>query len=207
MKRIPESALPSRESKFSLFALARERLLAAGYEPIGMDHFARPDDELAVAKRRGCLARNFQGYCVVPADDVLGLGISAIGQIAGAYFQNTKKLIKYTQAVKNRCLPVERGLVMSRDDDLRRHIIGQLMCNFRIDVASVERKFGVEFADYFAHDLVLLRAHERSGMVTIDRERIEATARGEPFVRNLAMCFDRYLRESGASQAPFSRTV
>jgi oxygen-independent coproporphyrinogen-3 oxidase len=205
MKRIAVRDLPDRPTKLMLFALARDRLLGAGYEPIGMDHFAKPDDELSVAKRRGRLGRNFQGYCVAPATDVLGLGMSAIGDVAGAYVQNTKKLATYTRLVEQGRLPVERGLERSRDDELRRHAIHQLMCNFRIDVSAFEREHAIDFAAYFHEDLELLRGYERDGMVTVRPHRIDVTATGELFVRNLAMCFDRYLRTHHAAAA-FSRT-
>jgi oxygen-independent coproporphyrinogen-3 oxidase len=209
MKRLSEDALPDRSTKLALFAVARERFLAAGYESIGMDHFAKPDDELAVAKREGRLKRNFQGYCVVPAEDVLGLGISAIGDVAGAYVQNAKKLSTYREAVTAGRLPVERGVALDGDDVIRRHVIHSLMCNFAIDVPDVERRFGIEFTDYFHESLARLAEHESAGMVSIDpRRRIEATPVGEMFVRNLAMCFDEYQRKrDSAAAVPFSRTV
>jgi len=208
MKRLAPDALPDRRTKLATFAVARERFLAAGYEAIGMDHFAKPDDELARAKRGGRLKRNFQGYCVVPADDVLGLGISAIGDIAGAYVQNAKKLSSYSEALDDGRLPIERGVALSADDLLRRHVIHSLMCNFAIDVRAVERRFDIDFASYFAEDLALLGEHERTGMVTLDADGIHATELGQIFVRNLAMCFDSYLRRGERdAKKPFSRTV
>jgi len=189
--------------------MARERLLDAGYEAIGMDHFARPEDELARARREGRLRRNFQGYTVLPGTDVLGLGISAIGDVSGALVQNEKKLGRYRRAVEAGVLPVERGLVRSRDDKLRETVIHELMCNFHVDVGAVERRFDLRFADYFARDLEELRVHEGEGLVRIGPERIEVTEVGQLFVRNLAMCFDRYWREKHAAEGRpvFSRTV
>jgi oxygen-independent coproporphyrinogen-3 oxidase len=208
MKKLPDDTLPDRENKLALFALARERFIEAGYEPIGMDHFAKPHDELAVAKRQGRLKRNFQGYCVVPAEDVVGLGISAIGDIAGAYVQNAKKLSTYREAISAGRLAVEHGCVLSEDDKLRRRVIHELMCNFRIDIRAIERRFSIDFANYFTEDLALLRAHVEDGMVTITPDRIDATPMGELFVRNLAMCFDAYLRAARPSEGrTFSRTV
>jgi oxygen-independent coproporphyrinogen-3 oxidase len=208
-KRIDEADLPDAETKTTLFAIARERFLAAGYEPIGMDHFARPDDELAKARREGRLRRNFQGYAVVPGDDVIGLGISAIGDVRGAYVQNEKKLSTYGEAIGAGRLPVVRGVARSADDELRREVIHELMCNFRVDVASVERRHGIVFGERFAEDLRLLADCERDGLVKIYGSWIEATPVGELFVRNLAMCFDRYQRERHAEAARpvFSRTV
>jgi oxygen-independent coproporphyrinogen-3 oxidase len=208
-KKIEEDQLPSAAVKVELFAIARERFLAAGYEPIGMDHFARPDDDLAIARRQGCLRRNFQGYAVIPGDDVVGLGISAIGDVRGSYVQNEKKLSTYGEAISAGRLPVVRGVRRSADDELRRTVIHELMCNFRVDAAAVETKYGIDFARYFADDLALLGPHEREGMVHISDAGIEATPVGELFVRNLAMCFDRYQREKHAvdSRPMFSRTV
>ncbi len=209
MKRLPEDALPTRDTKFALFAAARERFLAAGYEPIGMDHFAQPDDELALARREGRLMRNFQGYSVVPVEDVVGLGISAIGDVAGAYIQNQKKLSRYSEAIEQGAFAVERGLVLSDDDLLRRAVIRELMCNFTIDCREIERRFEIRFEDYFDRALAALVEHEREGMVTVTPDRITATPLGQVFVRNLAMCFDRYLEDSPdrRDRPLFSRTV
>lgn len=208
-KKIEESQLPDAQTKVALFAIARERFLRAGYEPLGMDHFARPDDELAKAKRDGRLRRNFQGYSVLPGDDVIGLGISAIGDVRGAYVQNEKKLSTYEERINAGSLPVARGIMRSADDEVRRVVIHELMCNFRVDPAMVERRFGIDFATYFAADLERLAPHEREGFVRIRPEAIEATPIGELFIRNLAMCFDRYQQEKHAAEsAPvFSRTV
>jgi oxygen-independent coproporphyrinogen-3 oxidase len=208
-KKIEKHQLPSPETKVALFALARERFLSAGYEPIGMDHFARPDDELARARHEGRLRRNFQGYAVIPGDDVLGLGISAIGDVRGAYVQNEKKLSTYEESVSAGRLPVARGVARTADDELRRTVIHELMCNFRVDTAEIARRHQIDFASYFADDLALLAEHEREGLVRVGPGRIEATPVGELFVRNLAMCFDRYQREKHAAEAKpvFSRTV
>lgn len=208
-KRIEPEDLPPAALKVELFAVAREKFLSAGYEPIGMDHFALPDDELARAKREGRLRRNFQGYTVIPAEDVIGLGISAIGDVRGAYVQNLKKLSQYEHVVGQGGMPVERGIARTPDDDVRRFVIHQLMCNFHVEPPQVEQAFGIEFQDYFAEDLRRLAAVEADGLCRISPQRIEATPPGELLIRNIAMCFDRYWREKheGADRPVFSRTV
>jgi len=206
--RIHEEDLPDRDTKLELFALARQKLLEAGYEPIGMDHFARPDDELARARGEHRLRRNFQGYSVIPASDVIGLGISAIGDVQGAYVQNEKKLTTYEEAITAGRLPVHRGVVRNADDEVRRDVIHELMCNFRVDFDAVEARHGIDFRDYFADDIAALAEHQADGMVVVTDDAIEATPVGELFVRNLAMCFDRYLRDKRQGDKPvFSRTV
>lgn len=208
-KKIEEDQLPDPQTKLALFAIAREKFMRAGYEPIGMDHFARPDDELARAKHDGRLRRNFQGYAVIPGDDVLGIGISAIGDVRGAYVQNEKKLSTYAERVQAGQLPVTRGVARTADDEVRRTVIHELMCNFHVDTADISRRYDLNFENYFADDLALLAASAREGLVTIADGCIAATPVGELFVRNLAMCFDRYQREKHdtESRPVFSRTV
>ena len=208
-KKLDTSELPSTEVKAELFALARERFLTAGYEPIGMDHFARPDDELARAKKERRLKRNFQGYAVVPGDDVIGFGISAIGDVRGALIQNEKKLSRYAETIEANRLPVVRGIVRSRDDAIRGDVIHSLMCNFVIERGDVEAAWNIDFGEYFSEALERLERYRDEGLVSIDRERIRATPIGELFVRNLAMCFDRYMWEkhAGSDKPTFSRTV
>lgn len=209
MKKIGDEDLPGTEAKYALMSLARDRFLDAGYEAIGMDHFARPEDELARARREGRLRRNFQGYTVLPAAEVLGLGISAIGDVGGGYFQNAKKLSDYQQAVSAGRLPVERGVLRTQDDDVRREVIHELMCNFSVDIPRIESRYGLDFADTFREDLHRLGAYAEEGMVAIEPEVIRATGLGEAFIRNLAMCFDRYWREKHENEdrPVFSRTV
>ena len=208
-KRIDENALPSRDEKLDLFSLARELFLDAGYETIGMDHFARPDDELAIAKRDGRLRRNFQGYTVLPAMDVLGFGISAIGDVSQALVQNHKKLSRYRQDVEADRLPVARGFHRSADDRLRAEVIHALMCNFAVDVPAIEDRHNLHFADYFSDELARLDEHARKGMIRVAPDRLEVTPMGELFVRNLAMCFDRHWwqKHQKAQQQVFSRTI
>jgi len=207
-KRILPEWLPAREAKIALFALARSMLVRAGYEPIGMDHFALPDDELARAVRARRLWRNFMGYTVKVAPDMIGLGISSISDVAGAFAQTTKKLSIYHRAIDAGELPTERGFALSEDDRVRRAIITAIMCNFHLDATEIERQFGLRFAEAFAPEIEALREPERHGFVRIGDGEIEVIGDGRLFVRNIAMIFDRYLPERQASGRPcFSRTV
>jgi len=208
-KKLDESDFPDRDLKFALFATARERFLAAGYSAIGMDHFARPDDELSVALAERRLRRNFQGYAVIPAKDVIGLGISSIGDVRGAYVQNAKKLSDYQKALDAGKLPVERGVLLRGEDAMRRVLIHELMCNFHIDKRAFETRYEIDFEKVFAVDLERLAPFVEEGLATVTSEAIDATPAGELFVRNLAMCFDTYWRDKHENEgkAVFSRTV
>jgi oxygen-independent coproporphyrinogen III oxidase len=211
MKRIPDDALPGAAAKLELLALAIEALTSAGYRQIGMDHFALPDDELARAAERGTLYRNFMGYSVRAAPDLVGVGASAIGDVAGAFSQNTKKLSEYAAAIEAGRLPVERGYALSPDDLVRRDVIAQLMCAFRVDVASFHARHGVPFAEYFADELEALRGEDgpiTHGLVALGDDALALTPLGRPFVRTVAMTFDRHLAgRAGGPKPVFSRTV
>ena len=208
-KRIDPADLPPAERKIELFVEAMSRFEAAGYRQIGMDHFALPDDELSRASSEGRLHRNFMGYTTRPAPDMVAAGVSGIGDVRGAFTQNTKKLSTYYQAIDAGRFPIERGYVLDADDRLRRHVITTLMCNFRVDIPSVESQFGVRFADYFAREVSeLAEGAARDGFVHATDGCIEVTPIGRMFVRNVAMVFDRHLREKAHDTRPvFSRTV
>lgn len=207
-RRTDPATLPSAEQKFELFLQAMEAFTSAGYVQIGMDHFAVPEDELAVAQREGRLHRNFMGYTVMPAADQLGFGISSIGDVRGAFAQNVKKLSTYYAAIEADDLPVERGYVLDKDDVIRRYVIGHIMCNFTLRMADVEARYGVLFREYFAEELRELAEMVDVGFLTIGADRLDVTPLGRLFVRNVCMVFDRYLRAKLASDRPtFSRTV
>ena len=207
-RRIDPSTLPDAETKLRLFLEARAAFLAAGYRQIGMDHFALPGDELAVAQAEARLHRNFMGYTVMPATDQIGFGISAIGDVRGSFAQNVKKLSTYRTALDADSLPIERGYVLDRDDTIRRAVILGLICNFRVDTASIEARFGIRFGETFARELEELEEPRRHGFVDLAGGRIEVTESGSLFVRNLCMIFDRHLREKQSGDRPvFSRTV
>lgn len=205
-RRILEADMPSSAVKLEMLAMCIERLGAAGYVYIGMDHFAKPGDDLAVAQRQGRLHRNFQGYSTHADSDMVSCGVSAIGAVGATYSQNAKTLDDYYEALDNNELPVVRGVALGMDDLLRRTIIQKLMCQFELSVRAIEQAFPVVFATYFAAELALLRAHARDGLVTVDDAWITVTPRGRLLVRNLCMVFDRYLAAS-ASAPRYSRTV
>lgn len=211
MKRLPREALPGPETKLELLALAIDLLTAVGYRQIGMDHFALPTDSLAAAADTGTLHRNFMGYAVQPAPDLVGLGLSAIGDVAGAFMQNAKKLSGYEAAVSAGRLPTERGYALTEDDLRRRWVIIRLMGAFRVDGAAFEQAFGVSLSDCFPTELAALRAPRgpvEDGLLEIDGDTLRVTRRGEAFVRSLCMVFDSYLaRRTGGPTPVFSRTV
>lgn len=207
-KLIDVEELPSADRKLQLFVDARARFLAAGYQPIGMDHFARPDDELARASAEGTLHRNFMGYTTRPAPDLIGVGVSAIGDVAGAFAQNTKKLSAYYRAIDDGRFPVERGYALDEDDAMRRHVIGALMCTLRLDTREVAARFGIDFEAYFAREREELAAGPMAhGFLDEQRGVLRVTPKGRLFVRNICMIFDRHLREKRAATPVFSRTV
>jgi oxygen-independent coproporphyrinogen-3 oxidase len=206
-RKLDKEALPSPELKLQLYLRAMERFLGAGYEPIGMDHFALPQDELAAAAREGRLHRNFMGYSVMPASDMIAFGISGIGEVQGAFFQNEKKLSTYYEALDAGRLPVSRGYVLDEDDRVRQYVIQQIMCNFRIAKADVAERFGVDFETYFARSLEALRELEEAGFVERTEEGLRVREEGRLFVRNVCMAFDRYLAAKAGDKPVFSRTV
>jgi oxygen-independent coproporphyrinogen-3 oxidase len=205
-RRIGEADLPAPEVKLAILALAIEKLGAAGYVYIGMDHFAKPGDELAVAQRERKLHRNFQGYSTKPDCDLLAFGISAIGKVGASYVQNVRTLDEYYARLDGQALPVLRGFELDADDLIRRDVIGRLMCDFELDFAAVEARHGIRFGDYFAADLAALAPLAEDGLADVDATGIKVTPRGRLLVRTVAMQFDRYLREA-RERARYSRVI
>jgi oxygen-independent coproporphyrinogen-3 oxidase len=209
-KTIDAATLPDANLKFELFGAAIDAFLAGGYDPIGMDHFALPDDELAIAARERRLHRNFMGYTTRPASDMFGLGVSAIGDVRGAFAQNEKKLPRYYDAIDAGRFPIERGYGLSDDDLVRRHVITQLMCNFHLDKRDVERRFNLDFDRYFGAELSELGAANgpvTDGFLALGRDALDVTAHGRLFVRNICMTFDTYLPAHQKGRPVFSRTI
>ncbi|NSL55569.1 oxygen-independent coproporphyrinogen III oxidase [Uliginosibacterium aquaticum] len=205
-RRINETDLPAPDAKLQILALAIERLGAAGYVFIGMDHFARPDDELAVAQREGRLQRNFQGYSTHAECDLLAFGVSAIGKAGGAFSQNQRELDPYYAALDRGELPVMRGWALSADDELRNAVIQTLMCDFSLSFELMSSRFGVRFEEYFAAELNDLRELGAAGLLSIDAHGVQVSAAGRMLVRIIAMVFDAYLR-SDREKRRYSRVI
>ena len=205
-RRIAAAELPSPEVKLQLMTLAIGALTRAGYVYIGMDHFARPDDELAQAQRQGRLHRNFQGYSTRKDADLIGLGVSAIGRVGPTYYQNAKSLDEYYARLDDGLLPVARGLELTADDLVRRAVIQALMCHFRVSIESIELAHLVDFEKYFAVELEQLRRLADEGLVEVGDEWIAITPRGRLLVRAICMVFDRYLRER-ERRASYSKVI
>jgi oxygen-independent coproporphyrinogen-3 oxidase len=201
-----EDMLPPAELKVELYLLGLRKFIDAGYELVGMDHFALPEDELATALRRRTLHRNFMGYTTKPAADMIAFGVSGIGDLQGAFVQNLKSNSEYFAALRQERLPVFRGVALSDDDKLRRHVITELMCNLYVDRLAVESKFGVRFGEYFGTEIEQLREQEQNGFVRLSETAIEVTPLGRVFMRNVAMVFDAYLKKHQAAKT-FSRTI
>lgn len=204
---IDAGELPSGETKLRMLRRTIEVLERAGYAHIGMDHFAKPDDELTRAQREGTLRRNFQGYSTRGGTDLLAFGVTGISSLAGSYAQNVKELPAYYQRIDAGELPTERGYRLTPDDRLRRHVIHELMCNLRLDVAALEAETGIDFAGYFSASLLQLRELEQDGLVRREPRSIAVTRLGRLFVRNIAMSFDAYLATQVPGGPLFSRTV
>lgn len=194
-RRINEADLPAPQEKLDILQNTIETLTAAGYVYIGMDHFAKPDDELAVAQRSGTLYRNFQGYSTHADCDLIGLGSTSIGQVGDSYSQNLKDLEAYYARIDADSIPVFRGYELNADDKLRRAVITDLICHFVLDKAKVEQAFNIRFDDYFAPELKDLAEMEKDGLLALSPDRIQVADAGKLLIRNICMVFDRYLRE------------
>lgn len=205
---IPAEKLPQPEEKLQLFQCAVTKLLDAGYVYIGMDHFAKPTDELAREQKEKKLQRNFQGYSTKAGADLYGFGMSAISHFGRTYAQNAKELDAYEAFVREGKFPVVRGYRMTHDDEIRKHVIMRLMCDMEIDISDVEQRFGIQFSEYFAQALEQLQEFVSYDLVRLGTQSISVTDVGHYVIRNIAMCFDAYLGHFAQPHQPvFSRTI
>ncbi|MDH0355660.1 oxygen-independent coproporphyrinogen III oxidase [Morganella sp. GD04133] len=205
-RKIKDEDLPSAEQKLTILQQTIENLTGSGYQFIGMDHFAKPDDELAIAQNSGILHRNFQGYTTHEECDLLGFGVSAISMLGDHYAQNQKDLKTWYAQVEERGNGLCRGLVLTEEDCLRRDVIKALICNFRLDYAQIEKQYDLDFKTHFAEDLQLLQPMADDGLVEIRDDALVVTPRGRLLIRNICMCFDTYLRNQ-MRQRQFSRVI
>ena len=205
-RRILDADIPQPEVKLQLMINAIETLLDAGYVYIGMDHFSKPDDDLAVAQRQGRLYRNFQGYSTYGDCDLIGLGVSAIGKIGPTYCQNVRTLEEYYDRLDNDLLPVMRGIEVTADDLVRRAVIQALSCHFELSMEAIGIAHLIDFQSYFSAELAELREYARDGLVEIDGDWIVVTPRGRLLVRILCMVFDKYLRQA-SRRASYSKVI
>lgn len=200
--------LPEGREKFRIMRAGLEGFLNAGYVYIGMDHFALPGDELAIAQQSRTLHRNFQGYTTKAGADLYGMGVSAISSIGAAYAQNRREVPAYQTSVAERGTATMRGYRLSKDDEIRREVIGRLLCHTVIPKNEIERDFGISFDEYFLDELDRLEESRAEGLVELAPGEIRVTPLGRIFIRNVAMTFDRYLREQQMDQKPlFSKTL
>lgn len=193
-RRIKEEDLPTPAQKLDILKMSIERLAAAGYVYIGMDHFARPDDELAIAQRKRTLYRNFQGYSTRAECDLVAFGITAIGMAGDTYAQNVKTLDEYYRRLDAGELPVYRGIALNADDLVRREVITQLICHFELDMQAIAARHAIDFPSYFATELHELAPMASDGLITLDDRYIRVSPAGRLLIRNVCMAFDRYLR-------------
>ncbi len=205
-RRINEDDMPSAEIKLAILKQSTEQLIEAGYVYIGMDHFAKPDDELSIAQQQGKLYRNFQGYATHADCDLVGMGITSIGTIDNSFAQNVKTLDEYSALINDNKLAVFRGVEIDQDDLLRRAVIMQLICHFNLNFSQIESKFNIDFKAYFAAELKQLESMSDDDLVELDSQHIQVTGKGRLLIRNICMVFDRYLKGAKSSQR-FSKAI
>ena len=206
-KLIKDEWIPPREEKLQLLKLSIDKLSDAGYTYIGMDHFAKPGDELTIAMENGTLYRNFQGYSTHAGINLFAMGITSIAMLTDTYMQNVKNLKDYYRIIDKKKLPIMRGIVLNSDDMIRREVITELMCNFRLKKGKVEKKYEIHFDTYFGNSLEQLGSLEEDGLIDLQPDQLTVTNAGRLLIRNIAMKFDAYLMKKEKDKPQFSRTV
>ncbi len=206
-KLIKEEWIPPREEKLQLLKLSIDKLSDAGYTYIGMDHFAKPDDELTIALENGTLYRNFQGYSTHAGINLFALGITSIAMLSDTYMQNVKTLKEYYTLIDQDQLPIMRGIILNEEDILRRDVITELMCNFRLSKKKIETKYDINFDVHFKEALEELQSLQDDGLIELESDKLSVTNAGRLLIRNIAMKFDEYLMKKEKDKPQFSRTV
>ena len=207
MRKIDETTLPRPDEKLEIMQYTIDYLTSHGYKMVGMDHFAKPEDELFKAIEKGELHRNFQGYTTKGGADLIGVGLTSIGEGVDSYNQNFKDMKAYEAAIDEGKLPFERGVVLNEDDLIRQYVIMELMSNFKLDINRFNEKFDVEFKTYFADAIEELQTFVEGDLLTMDDEKIECSQTGTLLIRNICMPFDAYMKKHAASSKAFSKTV
>ena len=207
MRKFDETTIPSPDTKLSILQYTIEYLTAEGYRMVGMDHFAKPEDELFGAIARGELHRNFQGYTTKGGADLIGIGLTSISEGKRYYAQNTKNMKNYEAAIDAGQLPYERGVELDDDDVLRKYVIMEMMANFSVDIPRVEKEFNINFSSYFADALDALKEFEDAQLLTVTPRRIQVLPTGTLLIRNIAMPFDKYMKKYIGDKKSFSKTV
>ncbi|WP_419835667.1 oxygen-independent coproporphyrinogen III oxidase [Endozoicomonas atrinae] len=207
-RRINDQNLPAPEMKLEILQQATEKLLDQGYIYIGMDHFALPDDELAIAQEEGTLHRNFQGYTTHSHCDLIGMGVSSISQVGDTYIQNSTDEAQYYSMINEKQLPMVRGLKMTDDDKVRQAVITQLICHFKLRLSDIEEQFGIQFRDYFRDELARLEPMMADGLVSLSSDDLlEVLPKGKLLIRNICMQFDHYLHQPEMKEKPLYSKV
>lgn len=207
MRKIDETTLPAPEEKLKILEFSIQFLQEKGYKMIGMDHFAKPDDELFKSISKGQLRRNFQGYSTKGGTQTVGIGLTSIGEGSDYYAQNFKTMLEYQNALDNGILPFQKGVKLNADDKLRKTVIMQLMSNFRLNFHAIESQFKINFTSYFADALEALKPLENAGLIALNKDGIQVSQTGMLLIRNIAMPFDAYLKHINTSQKVFSKTI
>ena len=205
MRKIDETTLPTPSEKLKIMQYTIDYLTENGYKTVGMDHFAKPEDELFLAIQKGELHRNFQGYTTKGGADLIGVGLTSIGEGSDYYVQNYKDMSEYEKAIDSGKLPVFRGIQLSEDDLIRQAVIMEIMANFKLDIKRIEKKFNIDFFEYFKDDINDLNEFE--DLVKVSKDKIEVSPTGTLLIRNIAMPFDAYLKRIPESKRRFSKTV
>jgi oxygen-independent coproporphyrinogen-3 oxidase len=207
MRKFDETTLPSPDTKLEILKFTIDYLTSNGYKMIGMDHFAKPEDELFTAINRGELHRNFQGYTTKGGATLIGVGLTSIGEGDRYYAQNYKKMKEYENSIDRGRLPFERGVELNSDDLVRKYVIMELMANFMVDIKRVEKEFQIDFKSYFKENLRMLREFEEVELVKVEDDKISVSPTGSMLIRNIAMVFDAYMDKYRNNKKSFSKTV